>query len=372
MDVSSEMVHALLPLFLTASLGASVAFVGLLEGVAEATASIVKVFSGYLSDRFNRRKPLILFGYGLGAASKPLFAIAGAPLMVFAARFSDRIGKGVRGAPRDALIADVTPLTIRGRAYGLRQSLDTVGAFLGPLLAIGFMALFASNMRAVFWIATIPAVLAVVVVIFGVKDSDSAASSGRPPIRLSDIGRFGVSFWTVVAIGVAFTLARFSEAFLVLKAANEGLPLTLAPLVLVALNVVYSIGAYPAGVWSDYMRPQALLLCGLAALIAADLVLAFVPGVPAVFAGIALWGVHMALTQGLLIKLVAERAPETLRGSAFGLFNLSVGLAMLAASVLAGVIWEKVSPDATFIAGAGFAGLAAALVAAFARGGATR
>jgi MFS family permease len=365
MDISSEMIHALLPLFLTTTLGASVIFVGIVEGVGESTAAIAKVFSGFLSDRFGKRKPFILIGYGLGALSKPFFAIALSPLTVLGARFADRIGKGMRGAPRDALVADVTPEAIRGRAYGLRQAMDTVGAFVGPLLAIGLMALFANDMRLVFWCALIPGALAVACVVFGVEDRPAAASdNARPPVRLKDMARLRVAFWGVVLVGVLFTLARFSEAFLVLKAHDEGLPMTLAPLVLVAMNVVYSLGAYPAGAWSDEAQPATLLLWGLAALIGADVVLALTHGVFGAFIGIALWGAHMALTQGLLAKLVAQYAPAELRGSAFGLFNLSTGLAMLAASVVAGVLWDQLGAGATFGAGAGFAVGAAVLVMA--------
>lgn len=364
MDISSEMIHALLPLFLTVGLGASVVVVGLIEGVAEATASITKVFSGYLSDRIGRRKPLILVGYVLGALSKPVFALAGAPSMVFAARFADRIGKGLRGAPRDALVADVTPEAIRGRAYGVRQALDTAGAFIGPLLAIALMALFADDMRTVFWFAVIPAGLAVLFVLLGVEDRAAGPEEkrSRPPIRWADLRRFNRAFWGVVAIGVVFTLARFSEAFLVLKANDEGLPLALAPLVLVVMNVIYSLGAYPAGAWSDRASPTTLLLWGLVALVLADLALALAPGVFGAFVGIALWGVHLALTQGLLAKLVAQSAPADLRGSAFGLFNLAIGVAMLAASAIAGLLWEGVGLAATFLGGAGFAVVAAVLV----------
>ena len=364
MDVSSEIIHALLPLFLTTTLGVSVAVVGLIDGVAESTASIVKVFSGYVSDRLGRRKPLILLGYGLGALSKPLFPIASEALLVFGARFADRVGKGLRGAPRDALVADVTPEAIRGRAYGARQALDTTGAFLGPLLAIALMALFANDMRAVFWVAAIPAGLSVLCVVIGVEDRprDPRARTTRAPVRLRDITRLGRPFWSVVAIGVVFTLARFSEAFLILKASAEGLPLALAPLVLVVMNAVYALGAYPAGALSDSLRPANLLLWGLAALIAADLSLAFAPGIAGAFLGIALWGAHMALTQGLLAKLVAEAAPQALRGSAFGLFNLATGLALLAASVIAGLVWDRLGPAATFLGGAGFAASACLLL----------
>lgn len=366
MDVSSEMIHALLPLFLTGVLGASVALVGTIDGIAEATAAISKVFSGYVSDRIGRRKPLILLGYGLGALSKPLFAIAGAPGPVLAARFLDRIGKGLRGAPRDALVADVTPPALRGRAYGLRQALDTVGAFVGPLLALGLMVLFAGNMRAVFWVAVIPGAVAVAIVLLGVRDAQAPVGGERErfPVRPAELRRLPAAFWAVTAIGVVFTMARFSEAFLVLKANAQGLAPALAPLVLVAMNLVYSAGVYPAGALADRSGPHRLLLLGLVCLVAADLLLAWGGGLVASFAGIALWGLHMALSQGLLAQLVAEHSPAPLRGSAFGLFNLASGLTLLAASVLAGVLWDRAGAEFTFLAGAAFAVVAAiALVA---------
>lgn len=363
MDVSSEIVHALLPLFLTTTLGASVALVGVIDGVAEATASITKVFSGWLSDRFAKRKPLILLGYGLSALSKPLFALASSPLLVFGARFADRIGKGVRGAPRDALIADVTPAEIRGRAYGLRQALDTVGAVLGPLAAIGLMALFANDMRTVFWVTAAPALIAVLIVIPGVRERERTAIGARgEPLRIGDVKRLGPQIAHVAIIGVVFTMARFSEAFLILKAVDAGLSLALAPAALVVMNLFYSLGAYPAGALSDRTAPRRLLLSGLAMLIAADLMLAFSPGLVGVFVGIALWGAHMALTQGLFSKLIAENSPADLVGTAFGAFNLATGLAALFASAIAGLLWSQFGPTATFLAGGGFALAAAALV----------
>lgn len=366
MDLSSEIIHALLPLFLTTTLGVSIAMVGLIDGIAEATASISKVFSGYISDRIGRRKPLILLGYGLGALSKPLFALAGSGSVVLGARFADRIGKGLRGAPRDALVADVTPAAIRGRAFGLRQSLDTVGAFAGPLLAIGLMAAFANDMRLVFWIAVLPAILAVLCVIFGVEEriDHAAPKPERLPIALVDLKRLERPFWGIVALGVIFTLARFSEAFLILKASSEGLSLTYAPAVLVVMNVVYALGAYPSGIASDHVPARTLLSWGLVCLILADLVLALVSGLAGTFVGIGLWGLHMALTQGLMAKLVADRAPRELRGSAFGMFNLAAGVAMLFASVVAGLLWDKIGASATFLAGAGFATVAAIGLAA--------
>ena len=364
MDVSSEIIHALLPLFMTATLGLSVATVGLIDGIAEATANITKLFSGWLSDRSGRRKPLILLGYGLAGLSKPLFPLANGALPILGARFADRIGKGIRGAPRDALIADVTPDRLRGRAFGLRQSLDTAGAVIGPLLALALMLLLAGDMRLVFWFAAIPAGLAVLLVIFGVEDRPSDPDMARPPLRWSELGDLGGGFWLVVAIAVTFSLARFSEAFLILKASEEGLALALAPLVLVVMNLFYSAGAYPAGALSDRLPPERLLLCGIALLVLGDLLLALGQGVAWAFAGIALWGIHLALTQGILSRMVADRAPPRLRGSAFGLFNLATGLALLVASVAAGLLWDRVGSQATFLAAAGCAGIAALLLVA--------
>lgn len=361
MDLSSEMIHALLPLFMVGTLGLSVAAVGLIDGVAEAAASITKVFSGWLSDKLGRRKPLILLGYGLAAMSKPLFPLASGALPVLAARFADRIGKGIRGAPRDALIADVAPAQVRGRAFGLRQSMDTVGAFAGPLVAIALMLLLASDIRAVFWIAVIPAAVAVAIVLFAVDEPPATACGPvRKPLRIAELKRLDRAYWAVVGVGLLFTLARFSEAFLILKASDEGLALWLAPAVLVVMNLVYSAAAYPSGIASDRIGTRGLLLTSLAVLAAADLLLALAHGLVAVFAAVALWGLHMGLSQGLLSRLVADRAPAPLRGSAFGLFNLATGVAMLAASVTAGLLWEGFGPSATFLAGAGFA-IAAAL-----------
>lgn len=360
MDISSETIHALLPLFLTTTLGVSVAMVGLIDGVAEATASITKVFSGYLSDRMGKRKPLILIGYGLGALSKPLFALAGTAPVVMGARFADRIGKGLRGAPRDALVADVTPPEIRGRAFGLRQSIDTLGAFLGPLIAIAAMAAFSNNMRAVFWLAVIPAAIAVLLVLVGVEDAKRPAGErvARVPVRIADLRYLPRSFWVLVVIAAVFTLARFSEAFLILKANAEGLPLVLTPLVLVAMNAVYMFAAYPLGILSDRVSARSILIGGLLVLIAADLALAMLPGIAGAFVGIALWGVHMAATQGLFAKLVADRSPLALRGSAYGVFSLVTGVVMLAASVIAGLVWDAAGADMTFLIGAAFAGTA--------------
>jgi MFS family permease len=364
MDVSSELIHSLLPVFLVTTLGASVLVVGLIEGLAEATALIVKVFSGVLSDRWGRRKPLAVLGYGLGALSKPLFALASTSGLVLTARLIDRVGKGIRGAPRDALIADIAPSAIRGAAYGLRQSLDTAGAFLGPALAIGLMLLWANDFRAVFWVAVVPAGLSVLLLIMGVHEPAPAAVARRGnPIRRENLRRLGRAYWWVVAIGAMFTLARFSEAFLVLRAQQGGLGLAWAPLVLIAMNVVFSVGAYPFGRLSDRVSHRALLAWGLAVLIAADLLLAASNRGPLLWAGIGLWGLHMAMTQGLLATMVAETAPADLRGTAFGFFNLMSGLALLLASGLAGLLWDGWGAPATFLAGATLSAIALAALA---------
>ena len=361
MDVSSEMIHSLLPVFLVTSLGVSMLAVGLIEGAAEATALVLKVFSGVLSDWWGRRKPLAVLGYGLGALSKPLFAIAPTVGWVVTARLIDRVGKGIRGAPRDALVADLAPPGMRGAAFGLRQSLDTVGAFLGPVLAMGLMLLWANDFRAVFWVAVIPAALCVALLLVGVQEPARAASAMRTnPIRRENLRRLGGAYWWVVALGAVFTLARFSEAFLVLRVQQGGLPLAWTPLVLVLMNVVFALGAYPLGKLADSTRHTTLLAWGLVVLIAADALLAFSDRGAAAWLGIALWGLHMAMTQGLLATMVADTAPADLRGTAFGMFNLVSGVALLVASGLAGLLWDRLGASATFGAGILFATLALA------------
>lgn len=356
MDISSEMVHSLLPVFLVTVLGASAVTVGLIEGIGEATASISKLFSGWLSDRLGKRKALTVIGYSLGALSKPLFAVAPSASWVLFARFSDRIGKGIRGAPRDALVGDLAPPGLRGAAYGLRQSLDTVGAFAGPLLAMALMALFSDDFRVVFWIAVVPGLAAVVILVFAVREPAHARplAAARSPIHWRELGRLGSLFWGVVAVGAVLTLARFSEAFLILRAESAGLPATLVPLVLVVMNVVYAASAYPMGALSDRLDRRLVLAAGFVVLILSDVVLAFAPGIWIVMIGVGLWGLHMGMTQGLLAALVADTVPAALRGTAFGLFNLASGIALLLANLIAGSLWYLVGPHGTFLAGAAF------------------
>jgi MFS family permease len=357
MDISSEMIHSLLPVYLVTVLGTSMITVGLIEGIAEGTASITKVFSGALSDWLGKRKLLVAIGYGLAALTKPVFPLAATVGWVVSARFVDRIGKGIRGAPRDALIADISPVHLRGASFGLRQSLDTTGAFIGPLLAIGLMWWTANNFRAVFWFAVIPAFLALALILFAVREParPEGLRNVRNPISLTELSRFEASYWWVVAIATAFTLARFSEAFLILRAQNVGLPIMLVPAVLVVMNVVYAFAAYPAGVLSDRMNRMGLLALGIVLLVAADLVLALLPTMGGLALGVALWGLHMGFTQGLFATLIADTSPPELRGTAYGFFNLLVGLAMLAASVIAGALWDVAGPRGMFFAGASFA-----------------
>ena len=362
MDVSSEMIHSVLPLFLTSVLGASAVFVGLIEGVAEAIALISRTLSGPLSDWLGKRKALAMAGYGLATLTKPLFAMANSIGLVFTARFLDRIGKGIRGAPRDALVADVTPPEIRGAAFGLRQSLDTVGALLGPLLAVVIMVATAASYRAVFWISVVPAILAVVILAVAVHErADRPAGSRRRFIRYRDVLSLGSAYWMVVVFGSVFTLARFSEAFLLLRAGSVGVSASMIPFMMVLMNLVYSLTAYPAGRLSDRLGRTGLVAVGLAVLILADLVLASAVNTWLVAVGVGLWGLHLGLTQGLLSAMVADTAREDMRGTAFSLFSLAGGLAMLVASVTAGWLWEAFGAPATFFAGAAFA--VAALVA---------
>ena len=366
MDLSSELVHSLLPVFLVSTLGASMLTVGLIEGMAEATASVVKVFSGAISDFIGRRKGLLLLGYGLAALTKPLFPLATSADTVFVARFLDRIGKGIRGAPRDALVADVTAPELRGASFGLRQAMDTIGAFLGPALAIVLMIAFAGNIPHVLWFAVVPGFLAVVVIVVYVHEPARAPGTPhrfRSPIRFHGWRSFTAPYWWVVLVGVVFALARFSEAFLVLRAQQLGLAPTWVPLVLVVMSLFYTLSAYPAGRWSDRVDRRVLLAVGLVLLVAADFVLARSASVTSVMIGVALWGLHMGFSQGILAALVADTSPAEYRGTGFGIFNLVSGVCLLVASVVAGWLWEAHGARTTFYAGAAL-GVAALLLLA--------
>ncbi|QVW25602.1 MFS transporter [Pseudomonas hormoni] len=353
MDLSSELVHSLLPVFLVTTLGASALTVGVIEGVAESTAMLVKIFSGAISDFIGRRKGLLLLGYGLAALTKPLFPIAHSVEVVFTARFLDRIGKGIRGAPRDALVADVSPPEIRGACFGIRQSMDTAGAVLGPALAILLM-LWLADIQLVLWFAVIPAAVAVALIVTGVKEPIHLASEHkfRSPIHWKVLHDFSSGYWWIVIIGGVFTLARFSEAFLVLRAQQIGLSITWIPMVMVVMALFYMLSAYPAGRLSDRIPRTKLLCVGMGVLVLADLVLAQSSTVITMMLGVALWGLHMGFSQGILASLVADKAPTELKGTAFGIFNLVSGICMLIASVLAGWLWQSIGSDSTFLTGA--------------------
>ncbi len=358
MDISSEMVHSLLPVYLVTVLGASTLTVGFIEGIAEATANITKIFSGGLSDWLGKRKLLTTIGYGLAAFAKPIFPLAATVGWVLAARFIDRVGKGIRDAPRDALIADLAPKDMRGASFGLRQALDTVGAFVGPLAAIVLMALSAENFRFVFWIAVVPAFVALAVMVFMVQDPVRHEAQAKPRMRIAEAKRLSRRFWIVIGVATILSLARFSEAFLILRSQNVGLPVALAPTIMVVMNVVYALGAYPAGMLSDRFGRGGLLSVGILCLIMADLILALGSTITLVMLGVVFWGLHMALTQGLFASLVADNAPEDLRGTAFGVFNFAGGIAMLVASLVAGGLWDAYGAAASFVAGAGLTAVA--------------
>ncbi len=361
MDISSELVHSLLPVFMATVLGTSIVTIGVIEGLAEGTAAIMKAFSGAISDYFRKRKLLTIIGYSLSAFTKLIFPVATTIEWVFGARFVDRIGKGIRGAPRDALIADIVPVELRGAAFGLRQSLDSLGAFIGPLLAFVFMIWFNNDIRAVLWVAVLPALITVLLLITLVHEPKNPEhdSASRKRLRLADAKRLPMWYWYVVALGAIFSLARFSEAFLILRAQDVGLSIGYVPIILIVMNIIYAIFAYPAGEASDRFSARILLVFGLMILIVADIVLAIAVSPWITLIGAAFWGLHMAFTQGLLSKLVADTAPADLRGTAFGVFNLVSGVALFLASFIAGTLWTLFGAAATFITGAFFALIAA-------------
>src|SRR5947209_9112049 len=362
MDLSSEIYHALLPAFITMVLGLPVTALGAIDGVAEATSNFAKLFSGRLSDRSLRRKPWVMAGYGLAALSKPLFPLAASAPAVLAARFADRIGKGIRGAPRDAMLADETPPEIRGRAFGLRQALDTVGALLAPLVAIGLMAWFASDIRKVFWIAVIPAGISFLLAWLALREPEQHLAPLKKSPFFAGFRQLDKETKRLLQVGFLFTLARFSEGFLILKGIDIGLSEAMSPLTLAIFNLAYVALAYPAGILSDRMSPRAIRMVGMAALIAGNLVLAETAGFAGLVFGTALWGAHMALTQGIFARMIADSAPEPLRATSFGAFWFVTGFAGLFASLGAGWLWDREGASATFLTSAAVAAAALAML----------
>lgn len=374
MDISSEMIHALLPVYMVTALGASALSVGIIEGIAEATAAIVKVGSGSLSDWVGKRKPLILLGYGLAALTKPIFPMASSLSWLIVARFVDRVGKGIRGAPRDALVADIAPPELRAQSFGLRQTLDTVGAFLGPVIALFLMWLTVDNFRIVFWIAAIPAILSFLIALVAVREpKKNIWDNDRPQsLRGSHLQLLPAAFWSMTTIATLFTLARFSEAFLLIDATRLEVPITLVPLVLIGMNLVYAASSYPVGIAADRFGKAGLLKAGILLLVLADLALALIPGVTGLALGTAFWGLHMGFTQGLFAALVADTSPAELRGTAYGFYNLVTGLGLLIASILAGFLWQEFGPRPMFLMGAAFAAVSALLLNLWLKKGAVR
>ena len=362
MDLSSEIYHSLLPAFVTMTLGLPATALGAIDGIAESTANFAKLASGRLSDRSLKRKPWIVAGYGLAALSKPLFPLATNAVTLMAARFADRIGKGIRGSPRDAMVADETPPEIRGRAFGLRQALDTVGALIAPLVAVGLMALFADRIRLVYWIAILPAACSFLLAWLALREPKQLNAPVKTSPFFSGFRELTKPTKRLLAVGFLFTLARFSEAFLILKGLEIGLSETLSPLTLALFNLAYVILAYPAGSLSDRMSPKTILLAGMAALVAGNLVLAKTDTLPWLVAGVTLWGAHMALTQGIFSRMIADSAPDHLRATSFGAFWFVSGIGGLLASLGAGLLWDREGSSATFLTSAGVAAMAIAML----------
>jgi len=346
---SSAMVYGLLPVFLVKVLGASIGIVGVMEGLAEASNSAMRLLSGITSDWIGRRKPVVAFGYLLSAANKLVFPMAESVSIVFVARLVDRFGKGVRDAPRDALISDLTPSHIRGSGFGLRTALYTMGFVLGPLAAIGLMVASGDNFRLVFAIAVAPAFAAVGILLFAIgEDPAQSSREARFRIRLSHLSRLPAAFWWSISVASLLSLARYSPAFLVLKASDVGIDPAFVPLILVFTHTVFSAAAYPFGALADRVDHRLQLALAVAVLLAADLVLAAGGTMVTAFLGASLWGLQMGVSEGLLSASVANAAPDDLRGTAFGIYQLAFGLAAFGASGTAGALWSIGGPPLAF------------------------
>lgn len=365
MDISSEMIHALLPLFMAGALGASAIWIGLVEGIGEGTALIAKVFSGVVADRFGHKKHLVFAGYFLGVVSKPVFALAGCMPVVLAARFFDRIGKGLRGAPRDAIVADVTDESIRGAAYGLRQSLDAAGAFVGPLIATLLLLLWTEDLRSIFWIALIPGAACLLLILIGVEDNVTETKNTKR-IEWNEIGSVMTpAFRQLVILGTLFSLARFSNAFIVLKAADIGIDQAWIPMIIVLMHIAFSLSSYPFGMLADRLNPMRLLALGMVLLALSDLLFAFAANTAVLILGVVLFGMHLGATQGIFSAIVSEVAVSHLRATAFGVFNFFSGIALLVSGLVAGGLWELFGAQYCFAGGVVFAVLTLVLIQRF-------
>lgn len=358
MDMSSESIHALLPLFMVEALGLTALAVGLLDGFAEALPFVVKPVSGWLSDRFRNRKGLTVAGYGLAALAKPLFALAGGLGLIVTARLIDRMGKGIRGAPRDALIADLTEPRLRGQAFGLRQSMDTVGAILGPVLAAILIGMWLGDYQTAFWFASIPAGLAMVVLVVGVREPRSRTAAARPSESIQTTP-LSPAFWAITALAAAMALAKPSEAFLLLRAQAMGWSTGEIPLLLAAMNSAYALSAYPAGRFFDRLGERRLLATSLGALGLA-LLLLWSGSHPAMLWSAAIaWGLHLGTSQAVLAALISLHAPSARRGTAFGVYAGCLGGAFILNGAVVGVLWSRVDPQVALAFCIGMTGMAA-------------
>jgi MFS family permease len=355
-DASSEMIYPLLPVFLTVTLGASAESLGIIEGAAETTAALLKLASGWWSDRVRRRKPLIAFGYGLASAARPLVAIAQSAGQVLAIRVTDRVGKGIRGAPRDALIADSVDPSVRGKAFGIQRTSDHAGAVVGPLLAFAVLNWWHTPLRKVFWLAAIPGAIALAIAIFVVQEQHAEPASKESVATSPSL--LPKRFWGVLGAITLFTLGNSTDAFLLLRATQLGVPVALAPILWAMLHVVKSSTSTPGGVLSDRVGRKPTVVAGW--MIYAVVYLGFARATAAwhAWALFAVYGVYFGLAEGPERALVADIVPGGRRGTAFGWYNLSIGIAALPASIVFGWIWDRSGPHTAFLFGAAIAGLA--------------
>jgi MFS family permease len=359
MDVSSEMVYPLVPLFLSSTLGVSKSVVGLIEGIAEATASLLKLFSGVIADRFGKNKLLMGFGYGISTASRPILALASGWGMVFLARFTDRAGKGIRTAPRDAIIAASTPPGQLGLAFGFHRALDTAGAVVGPAVALAILAVWAADFRLVFWLSVVPGVLAVALIVWFIE-ADGRVRPAQAALAWSLRG-FDDRFWEFLLVIGLFSLGNSSNAFLILKAEQVGTSPAWISGIYVGYNALYALMSVPGGLLADRvgMRRMIIVGLGLFAAVYAGIALASTPQqIAALFL---CYGIYMGLTEGVQRAYLATLAPKERTATAFGLYHMVVGIAILPASLFAGVLWDTVGPAAPFLFGAGMAALAAVI-----------
>lgn len=360
-DVSSEMIYPLLPIFLNEVLKAGTAFIGVIEGIAETTASILQIFAGWLSDRWQMRKPIVVFGYSLASFARPLLSLAKAPWQVLAIRFADRFGKGMRGAPRDAIIADSTPIEFRGRAFGFHRMMDNLGAAIGPILATSFIFWLGERYRLIFFLASVPALLSLLALIF-VTERKPERREGAPPVRLT-LAPFDRRFKIFLLIVILFTLGNSSDAFILLKAKSVGIGLALIPMLWFALDMTRTIFSMPAGAISDKVGRRYVIVLGWLIYALTYFGFAFAGKAIHIWLLFILYGFYYALTEGVERAFVADLVPSGLRATAYGIYRFAIGVGALPASVLFGALWQWTKgPFLPFSLGASLALLSSLLL----------